>query len=69
MPRLWKTKSGLGRSVEKNPDQWPEENLKLNDLLNKDQHHFIHADVNKYLDEIQPGYFRPGQPWDPSHAQ
>jgi 23S rRNA (cytosine1962-C5)-methyltransferase len=36
---------------------WAEENLKLNDLANKDRHQFIHADVKQYLDEIPAGYF------------
>jgi len=36
---------------------WAEENIKLNDLSTKGQHHFIHADVKQYLDEIPAGYF------------
>jgi len=37
--------------------QWAEENMQLNNLLDKQKHQFIHADATQYLDELTPGFF------------
>ncbi len=36
---------------------WAEDNMRLNDLLDKNKHHFIHADVKQYLNELPAGFF------------
>jgi 23S rRNA (cytosine1962-C5)-methyltransferase len=37
--------------------QWAEENLQLNNLFEKEKHHFIHADVKQYLETLNPSSF------------
>jgi 23S rRNA (cytosine1962-C5)-methyltransferase len=37
--------------------QWAEENMRLNDCFDPSKHHFIHADVKQYLDELPPASF------------
>src|SRR6266700_925335 len=34
-----------------------EENMQLNELVDRNKHHFIHADVKQYLDELPVDYF------------
>ena len=37
--------------------QWGEENMKLNGFFDPKKHHFIHADVLQYLEELPKKYF------------
>jgi 23S rRNA (cytosine1962-C5)-methyltransferase len=37
--------------------QWAEENMRLNNFFDPLKHHFIHADVKQYLDELPPASF------------
>ena len=37
--------------------QWAEDNFAINLLKNKEQHHFIHADVKQYLKKLKPNSF------------
>jgi 23S rRNA (cytosine1962-C5)-methyltransferase len=36
---------------------WAEQNFEINGLLDRNRHHFIHADVMQYLDELPAGKF------------
>jgi len=36
---------------------WAEDNFVLNELNDDTKHHFVHADVLQYLDELPPGSF------------
>ncbi|MBS1598098.1 MAG: class I SAM-dependent methyltransferase [Bacteroidetes bacterium] len=37
--------------------QWAEENMRLNNLYEKNKHHYVHADVKQWLNELQPNSF------------
>jgi 23S rRNA (cytosine1962-C5)-methyltransferase len=37
--------------------QWAEENMQLNELLSKNKHQFIHADVKQFLQTLKPASF------------
>ena len=37
--------------------QWAEENMKLNNFFDEKKHHFINADVKKYLDQLPKNFY------------
>lgn len=37
--------------------QWAEENMRLNDFYDEKKHHYVHADVKQYLDQLAPASF------------
>ncbi len=37
--------------------QWAEENMRLNDFFDEKKHHYVHADVKQYLDQLAPASF------------